>query len=129
MSTPTPPESQNRHSALFIRTYIAFKDIIDSIFGKELAEDWKDILDLFKKCILELEAQVDLNYKFKFHFLFEHIPYYVEKFGALGKYNEQTIEAAHHSWNEFFTKYNINTNNPDFAMILIAMCAWNARAL
>ena len=40
MSTPTPPETPNPHSALFIKTYIALKDVIDSIFGNNLADDW-----------------------------------------------------------------------------------------
>ena len=96
------PESRNASSPLFIRALMALKNIIDSIFGNTLKEDWRDILKEFKDCILDLETQHGLNYKFKYHFLFEHIPYYVEKYGALGKYNEQTIEVRWRFINQFF---------------------------
>ena len=91
---------------------MALKNIIDSIFGNTLKEDWRDILKEFKDSILDLETQHGLNYKFKYHFLFEHIPYYVEKYGALGKYNEQTIEVRWRFINQFFSKKHLHLQKP-----------------
>ena len=96
----TPP--YNPHSALFIRTLLGLKNVIDSIFGNSYNEDWQNILNEFQECILELDTKLGLNYKFKFHFLFEHIPYYVQKYGALGKYNEQTIEGQFKCHTKYF---------------------------
>ena len=55
----TPP--YNPHSALFIRTLLGLKNVIDSIFGNTYNEDWQNILNEFQECILELDTKLGLT--------------------------------------------------------------------
>ena len=113
----------------FIRSFTALSNVIDRIMGNNLDKDWKNILDEFESCVLKLEEKAQLSFIFKHHSLFEHLPYYADKYKAfgLGKYNEQAMESSHHQWNVRSGNYFIDVQNPDFDKVFYAGVTWNSR--
>ena len=116
-------------ASVFVESFSALNNVIDKVMGNTLDPDWKLILDKFESLILKLEEKTKLTFIFKHHSLFEHLPYYADKYKAfgLGKYNEQAMESSHHQWNVRSSNYLIDVQNPDFDKVFNAGVTWNSR--
>ena len=63
----------------------------------------------------------------KLHYLFHDIPYYIAKYGALGKYDEQPCEGAHQAYKPVLANAMIDVNNPDFDKCLLMVRTLDSR--
>ena len=129
-------ETPHELALLFIRSFTTLRNVIDRVLGNNLDKDWEILLNQYEACVRKLEEKATLklpnqtikfNFIFKHHSLFEHIPYYAHKYGALGKYNEQALESAHHQWNVRTGNYFIDIKKPDFGVIFTVGITWNSR--
>ena len=64
----------------------AFDQVRKNCFGQELVDTYKQDIIFFK----ETWEKLDIDMFLKMHILFDHIPEFCERYGALGPYSEQT---------------------------------------
>ena len=64
----------------------AFDQVRKACFGQKLSDTYEQDIEFFKEAWLKLDHDMFL----KLHILFDHVPEFCERYGALGYYSEQT---------------------------------------
>lgn len=111
--------TQAQHIATILA---AFNRLVDSCFGQQLLEDWKDRHAQFF-WLMEVH-QIGLT--IKLHCLKFHVPEFIDQHNqALGVYSEQASESIHHEWTQFYQRYAGASNDTKAYTFLRALVKFN----
>ena len=93
----------------YLDLLVALKSVIESCFRTSgLLPDYKDCLVRFERNAYKCKDSFGLSLVPKLHMIFDHVPYYCEKFGvSLGRYSEQELEASHSSFNKIWQNFKM----------------------
>ena len=78
-------ETDFPHLLVFVDALSAFEQVIIACFGDELLPTYENDIALFKDFYLKLEIPMCV----KPHVLFDHVPVFCQRRGALGPWSEQ----------------------------------------
>ena len=70
----------------YVDALSAFDNVRKACFGQELLDSYEEDIIFFKEAWLKLDIDMFL----KVHILFDHVPEFCKRNGALGYYSEQT---------------------------------------
>ena len=112
---PMPENLQPVHTML-----TRFKKVVESCFSMDLAESFRQDIDLFNESVFDLiqycAATLDTTLKptWKVHILVVHLkPFLEEKMVGLGVFCEQTGEAAHAVMKPTEKRFKTRIDHPD----------------
>ena len=100
-----------------IVTMKAFNGVVESCFGKELVEGYKEKISVFKDCYMSLALSITP----KVHIVFQHIMEFLamsltpEEKKGLGYWSEQAFEAMHHDIKVESAGLLVSDTHPEFA--------------
>ena len=103
-----------------IETMKAFNDVVESCFGKELVEGYKEKISVFKDCYMSLVLSITP----KVHIVFQHITEFLamrstlEEKKGLGYWSEQAFEAMHHDVKVESAGLLVSDTHPEYAQKL-----------
>ena len=93
------PFMQEGDKKLYYDTFVAFKIVSQSVFGKQLHPLWREHLHCLRACMEILVMTQGMPITPKFHVLTVHVEQWIDRNRrALGKESESPGEALHHFW-------------------------------
>ena len=106
---------------------MAFNEVRLSCFGDRLKQDYRLKINEFEESFRKLGMPVF----FTAHVVFHHVADFVDEYGPLGPWSEQSFEAIHYKWMEFWEQsYKRKTEAPDYAaQLLKAVVDFNTLAI
>ena len=99
---------------------------MNSCFGQTLDVDYRQNIEAFKACYMELS----INVTPKVHSLLYHVPDFCDETSSgLGVYSEQASESVHRDFNLIWTDFKIRSlDNPNYdEKLLKAIQIYNSR--
>ena len=112
----------------FVNVFKAFDQIVQSCYGKTLAEDYKGKISEFKECYTKLGISVTP----KVHAVLHHISEFfdIKKMG-LAPWSEQTAESIHSDFKKIWSNFIVrDTCNPECGKRLLeAIITYNSQHL
>ena len=104
----------------FVAAFKSLDAVVDSCFGKDLADDFKEHIQAFKVKYLDLVKLGLVNVTPKIHTIFHHISEFCDLEGVgLGRHSEQARESVHCSFSKTFLKYKVGARNPNYGHKLL----------
>ena len=118
-----PPEFNQ-----YVKAFRRFNNVVEICYGYSLAENYKDIIQIFKTDFLKLKISITP----KVHAVMYHTAEFCDIVGTgLGPYSEQTSESLHQEfkkcWKNCFVKSNDHTTYPEH--LLDAVRTFNSMSI
>ena len=98
-------------------------------FSRDLAPDWKEILDAFITCVWELvsfskfQLNIQMSIPWKLHLIVSHLRPFLEKIGCgMADYSEQTGESGHFKVCKEMSRFKRELDNSHHAETMLSAC-------
>ena len=108
----------------YIRVLQKFDKVVSSCFGKNLKDEYKENIRMFRIAFMGLKLSVTP----KVHCVFRHVQEFCERRGCgLGVFSEQVVENAHHDFFKIEQRYptNLETDPQCPQKLLKRVCRYN----
>ena len=102
----------------YVTAFETFSKVVHSTFGMTLRDNYENHIHDFTVAFMDLNITVTL----KVHMVLAHVSEFVNKFGALGWYSEQTTESSHSDFKKnTYEKHNFQRpiGSPKYAQNLL----------
>ena len=115
-------EQKYPYLMVYVDALAAFGKVVDACFGDQLLDTYKDDIRFFKNMYLNL----GLEHCVKSHILFDHVPLFCERRGAMGPWSEQAgFVYTYHIILKFFeqkklpkTGYGLHSKSQQFRHLM-----------
>ena len=98
--------------SLFMATFRAFRDVVDSCFGFTLDPFYKQVLARFKSVYQKLQAEFNVSMPNKIHVIVVHVEEFCDLVGrGLAEFSEQETENAHSAFDSLLDRYRVRDIN------------------
>ena len=106
-----------------------FDRVTKACFSRDLAPDWKEILDAFITSVWELvsfskfQLNIQMSIPWKLHLIVSHLRPFLEKIGCgMADYSEQTGESGHFKVSKEMSRFKRELDNPHHAEKMLSAC-------
>ena len=99
-------------ASAYVEAFRSLGDVVEACFGMTLHDDYVDKIVIFKDAYDALPTKTITP---KIHAIIHHVPEFCQEHQtSLGVYSEQASEAVHSEFNDFWKRYKVSKNNPNY---------------
>ena len=106
-----------------------FDMVTKACFSRDLAPDWKEVLDSFITSVWEFvsyskfQLNIQISIPWKLHLIVSHLRPFLEKIGCgMADYSEQTGESGHFKVSKEMSRFKRELDNPHHAEKMLSAC-------